>query len=159
HRLPHGHQVGVGLPRRGSCSRSCRRLLDAAVGVRDRRPAVNVVLLCLGVWLLLTPSRWRLRLTGRGRPLVKPQDAAALLAGLGMFVVIGGVWGVLCGVAAGLASRGILERLGDHVPKDTDQVLRLAPEAVDCLAACVAAGAPLWSAMSVVGRCFTGPVG
>jgi len=120
---------------------------------------VNVVLLCLGVWLLLTPSRWRLRLTGRGRPLVKPQDAAALLAGLGMFVVIGGVWGVLCGVAAGLASRGILERIGDHVPKDTDQVLRLAPEAVDCLAACVAAGAPLWSAMSVVGRCFTGPVG
>ena len=95
---------------------------------------------------------------GRGRPLVKPQDAAALLAGLGVFVVIGGVWGSLrCRRRTRLP--GILERIGDHVPKDTDQVLRLAPEAVDCLAACaMPAAGRRWSAMSVVRRCFTGPV-
>lgn len=120
---------------------------------------MSVALLCLGAWWLLAPSRRRLRRGPRQSWPVSGRDAASALAGVGALVVIGGLWGVLCGAAVGLGTRWLLRRVGDDAPRRREQLLRLVPEAVECLAACVAAGAPLWSAMNVVAESFAGPVG
>lgn len=120
---------------------------------------MSVALLCLGAWLFLSPSRGRLVRRSRSRSPVSARDAASVLAGIGVLAVVGGMWGLLGAAAVGLGARWALGRVGDHGGQEREQVLRLAPEAVECLAACVAAGAPLWSAMSVVADSFGGPVG
>lgn len=120
---------------------------------------MSLVLLCLGAWLSVTASRGRLERGRRRRVPVSGRDVAAAVAGVGVLVVIGGMWGLVWGIAVGAGVRWALARMGDDGPQRREELLRFAPEAVECLAACVAAGAPLWPAMEVVARSFTGPVG
>lgn len=120
---------------------------------------MSLVLLCLGVWLLFTASRTRIVAGRRHRLPVSGPDGASVLAGLGVLVLLGGMPGMVWGAAVVVAVRWALRRVSGGAPHQRGQVLRLAPEAVECLAACMAAGAPLWVAMSVVAESFPGPVG
>ncbi|HQR80573.1 MAG TPA: type II secretion system F family protein [Actinomycetota bacterium] len=120
---------------------------------------MSVVLLCVGCWLLL-PARSRGRLPrSPGRRLgLTASDSAAAFAGLGVAVLLGGPLGMGLGIAAAWALRQGLNRLADGGGARREELARQAPEAIDCLASCLAAGAPLWSAMPVVADAFGDPV-
>jgi pilus assembly protein TadC len=117
-----------------------------------------LILIGIGLFLLApTVSRARLtarlgRAAGRGRAV-----EAAVLLGVGVAVVVGGLVGVASGVAAGLATRWALSRMGSGDGGRSKELARQAPDAVDCLAACLAAGADLWTAMEVVADAFGEP--
>lgn len=134
-------------------------LLDASSRVRDRGTPVSVVLLCFGVWLLFTASRGRVLAVHGHRPTVSGPLAASLLAGVGTVLLLGGPWGLACGVAVAVGARWLLRRLSRGESPRHEQVVRIAPEAVECIAACVAAGAPLWAAMSSVAGSVRGSDG
>ena len=122
--------------------------------------AAAALLIAAGVWLLLPQgSRRRIPIAAGNRSLPKT-DFAAAVAGVGIAAVVGGPIGIAIGALAGLAVRWGLSRLDteDHQAR-RDQLLRQAPDAVDCLASCLAAGSPLWPAMRVVGAAFGDPVG
>lgn len=120
---------------------------------------MSVVLLCLGLWLIL-PVSSRRRLPRRpGRELgLSAADAAAAVAGLGLAVVLSSPLGVALGIGVAWALRYVLVRLADTGAARREDLARQAPEAIDCLASCLAAGAPLWSAMPVVADAFGEPV-
>ncbi|HRY08742.1 MAG: type II secretion system F family protein [Actinobacteria bacterium] len=119
---------------------------------------MSLLLLCLGWWLLMAPSRGRIGRPGRrGFPL-RGRDAAALIAGVGVVALVGGPGGLALGAAIGLAARWLLGRVGGEDSGRRERLLRQAPDAVECLAACVTAGAPLWAAMEVVADSFGGPI-
>ncbi len=120
---------------------------------------MSLVLLCLGVWLLFTASRGRVLSGLRHRPTVSGPLAASLLAGVGTLLLLGGLWGVACGAAVAVGARWLLRRLSRGESPRHQHVGRIAPEAVECIAACVAAGAPLWASMSSVADSFAGPMG
>lgn len=120
---------------------------------------MTVLLIAAGVWLLMpTGSRRRIPLATRSRALPMT-DFAAAFAGLGSALFVGGLAGVAVGVLVGFGARWGLSRLSteDHKAQ-RDALLRQAPDAVDCLASCLAAGAPLWSAMRVVADAFGEPM-
>lgn len=118
----------------------------------------GLVLIGVGLFLLApTPSRPRLkqkstRAQSRGRP-----TEAAVVLGVGVAVVVGGFGGVALGVAFGLMTRWALSRIGSGDGGRAKHLARQAPDAVDCLAACLAAGADLWTAMEVVADAFGEP--
>lgn len=121
---------------------------------------LGVLLVGLGVGLAWSGSaRRRLPVaqTAVARQSRGPQ-LAAVVAAVGIGVLVGGLWGVLLGCAVGVGAWHILRRFrGDQGP-DRDALSRQAPDAVDCLASCLAAGAPLWSAMRVVAAAFGQPL-
>jgi Flp pilus assembly protein TadB len=117
-------------------------------------------LVAAGTWLLMPgSSRRRVPVTAgpaRGLPVM---DLAAVAVALGVAVVVGGVLGIALGLATGVVAHVGLPRLSTEDRKAArEAVLRQAPDALDCLAACLAAGAPLWSAMRVVGQAFGDPI-
>lgn len=122
--------------------------------------ALAALLIAAGVWLLIPPgSRRRIPIAARSRSLPKT-DFAAAVAAVAIALLFGGLAGVALGATAGLALRWGLTRLDteDHRAR-RDELLRQAPDAVDCLASCLAAGSPLWPAMRVVAGAFGDPVG
>lgn len=120
---------------------------------------MSVLLVCAGLWLVLPASSRRRLLTSRGpRSRLQAADWAALLAGVGVALLIGGLWGILLGAAAAAGSRMGLLRLSAQDPRVREELARQAPDAVDCLASCLAAGAPLWTSMGVVADAFGDPI-
>ncbi len=121
---------------------------------------IAVLLVGLGVWLGW-PVSARARLPSvrprADRASRAPQFAAAMAA-VGVAVVVGGPLGAALGVGVGLAAWQVLRRLSAEQGVDRDALSRQAPDAVDCLASCLAAGAPLWSAMRVVAVAFGEPL-
>jgi Flp pilus assembly protein TadB len=120
---------------------------------------VLVVLLAAGVWLLMPAgSRRRLPLPTRSRHL-PINDLAGVSVGLGVALLVGGLVGVAVGLAVGVAARVVVGRLSTEDDAERVEALfRQAPDAVDCLASCLAAGAPLWTALRVVAQAFGDPV-
>ncbi len=117
-----------------------------------------LLLLAAGVWLSVPPSsRHRLALRGPQRPSRLP-ELAALVLGLAAALVIGGPMGIALGVVLGAAARAALHRISPNDTEGRDALARQAPDAVDCLASCLGAGAPLWSAMRVVAAAFGEPL-
>ena len=122
--------------------------------------AIAALFIAVGVWLLLpTGSRRRIPIAAGSQSLPKA-DYIAAFAGLAVATLMGSPVGIVLGFAAGLGLRWGFGRLGteDHKARQ-DEILRQAPDAVDCLASCLAAGAPLWPAMRVVAEAFGEPVG
>ncbi|MEZ5184320.1 MAG: type II secretion system F family protein [Candidatus Nanopelagicales bacterium] len=121
---------------------------------------LSVVLVCAGAWLLV-PGRSRGRLAsarrGRGSAVAAP-DLAAVLGGIGAALLIGGLVGLGVGVVVALGARVGLRRLSTVDPEVAEDLARQAPDAVDCLASCLAAGAPLWSGIAVVADAFGDPI-
>ena len=118
--------------------------------------------LVLGAVLLLVTSahnaRARLGLQA-DRRAVRPADAAAVLLAAGVLVLVGGLRGVVLSASAGLATSVLLRRLVTAQRREERAVARQAADAVDCLAACLRAGAPVWAALPVVADAFGGPMG
>lgn len=85
-------------------------------------------------------------------------DMAAVVAGIGVALFVGGIVGLGLGILIGLGARIGLRRLSTVDPKVAEDLARQAPDAVDCLASCLSAGAPLWSAMGVVADAFGDPI-
>lgn len=120
---------------------------------------VGLLLLAVGVWLMWpAPSRGRLSTSPTGRPS-HTRDLAAGVLGLGVAVLVSGFWGICLGLGVGFAARWGLHRIGPDQKPVREALARQAPDAVDCLASCLAAGAPLWSAMPVVATAFGDPIG
>lgn len=120
-----------------------------------------VVLVAGGAALLVTRSggaRRRLGLVRNSRAVAGHDMAAALLA-LGVFAVLGGVTGAVAGLCAGAAARTGLALLERRRPPEDPALQRQAADAVDCLAACLRAGVPVWAALAAVSRAFDDPIG
>lgn len=118
-----------------------------------------LLLLTAGTWLWFLPgASVRLPAAPSTRRSPTALDMAAMAAGLAAALLVGGVSGVLVGIAIGVVSRMVLSRLPSEEKTDGEDVARRAPDAVDCLAACLAAGSPLWPAMVVVGEAFGEPL-
>jgi len=119
---------------------------------------VSVLLLCVGAILLIAPSS-RARVVRKTRgPGVDAPTAAAAVAAVGVVALVGRWWGLPLGLAAGWFSRRLLQRLAAAQTAEREALLRQAPDAVDCLASCLAAGAPLWTGMTVTADAFGEPV-
>jgi Flp pilus assembly protein TadB len=120
---------------------------------------VSVWLLCVGAWLALPGDSLR-RLPRRPSrlPRVSGADAAAGVAAVAVALIVGGLTGWLIGIAAAVVIRVVLGRLSDEEPSRRDDLARQVPDAVDCLASCLAAGAPLWPAAAVVADAFGDPI-
>lgn len=120
---------------------------------------VGLLLLAAGVWLMSpTSSRGRLS-AARSHGAATIRDVAALMLGLGVAVLVSGFWGICVGLGVGFAARWGLHRIRPDQKPEREALARQAPDAVDCLASCLAAGAPLWSAMPVVAAAFGDPIG
>jgi hypothetical protein len=120
---------------------------------------VSLLLLGLGLWWLLPmPSRRRLAGGRRARVPWSGRDAAAALAGIAVVVLLESALGVLVGLGLGVGVRWVLGHIGPDPRPRRDALARQAPDAVDCLASCLAAGATLWSALPVVADSFGEPV-
>lgn len=120
--------------------------------------AIGWLMLAAGAWLFTgAPGARRLGLSsGHGR--LEGSDLAGLAAGFGVMAVAGGLTGVVLGIGAGIGARWVLTRLSTDDPVDVDALMRQAPDAVDCLASCLSAGASLWVSMQVVAGAFGDPV-
>ncbi|MEU9137120.1 type II secretion system F family protein [Streptomyces sp. NPDC048404] len=140
------------------------------------------VLVC-GVLLVGTPARWlgtvrrARRVRGRLAALLLPEPASSPprhqvrdygrrwlpLVGVGCagWVLIGGVVGVLVGLAAGFGVRWWLRRRNPAPAEEYDMasVARQLPLAADLVGACIAAGASPVAAAHAVGEALGGPVG
>jgi hypothetical protein len=136
-------------------------VLDASSGVRGSRHTCERGCCCaFGVWLLVHREPG----TGAGsaRPPAdreRPPGGIPARRSWHLLLLLGGPWGLACGVAVAVGARWLLRRLSRGESPRHEQVVRIAPEAVECIAACVAAGAPLWAAMSSVADSFAGPMG
>lgn len=106
------------------------------------------------------PVRSRARLPGSGgrRGRIRAPEAAAVVGGLGAAVLVGGLAGLFVGTVVAVAARFVLTRLAADDSARREALARQAPDAVDCLASCVAAGAPVWTGMIVVADAFGEPV-
>ncbi|MEU9994333.1 type II secretion system F family protein [Streptomyces sp. NPDC050848] len=118
---------------------------------RERRTRKRIEAL-----LEIEPARGR-RWFGSGCPLWLRTWAAPLGAAAVGWALIGGVLGVVAGVAAGWGVRRWSAR---RVPATGDEeAVRQLPLAADLLAACASAGAGPGEAAEAVGRSLSGPVG
>ncbi|MGW1069003.1 type II secretion system F family protein [Streptomyces aureus] len=140
------------------------------------------VLVC-GALLIGSPARWlgtvrrarkaRRRLAELLVPAAAPTPRRPEMRGyarqwlplLGVmcagWVLVGGLVGVLVGLAAGVGVRWWLRRRNPVPPKEYDVTLaaRQLPLAADLVAACIAAGASPVAAAHAVGEALGGPVG
>ncbi|MFD4552335.1 type II secretion system F family protein [Streptomyces sp. NPDC058466] len=105
-----------------------------------------------------TPARRRFEVRGAGRRWLPV--AGVVCAG---WVLVGGLAGVLVGLAAGLGVWRWRRRLGPGSGQaeayDTARATRQVPLAADLVAACIAAGAGPVVAAQAVGEALGGPVG
>jgi Flp pilus assembly protein TadB len=86
--------------------------------------------------------------------------AAALVLGVGLWVLIGGPAGVVVGAMAGVGAVWALGRVGDDGGARFGQELSAqAPDGADMLAACVASGASLERASAEVATAIGGAMG
>lgn len=121
---------------------------------------LSVLLLGAGAWLLVpSPSSGRLAISGTRTRRLRGPDLAAIAAGVGIAVLLGGVLGAVLGVIVAVAARAGLRAVPADTSDDAEELSRQAPDAVDCLAACMAAGAPLWPAITGVAQAFGEPLG
>lgn len=119
----------------------------------------GLIVLAVGVWLAWPgSSRRRLPMPPGPTPRPRGPDLAAVVAGVAVAVGLGGGMGVVWGVAVGLAARLLLRRLDATDRSGAEDIARQAPDAVDCLASCLAAGAPLWPAVRSVADAFGDPL-
>lgn len=84
---------------------------------------------------------------------------AAVAAGLGTAVLVGGVAGLVAGIVAAVACRHVLSRLEPRAVRSARR--RTAadlPAAADLLAACLLAGAPMIDAAEAVADALDGPL-
>ncbi|MFE4698064.1 type II secretion system F family protein [Streptomyces sp. NPDC056738] len=140
------------------------------------------VLVC-GVLLIGSPARWlgtvrrvrrvRGRLAALMLPEPEPPPRRHEVRGFGRrwlpllgvvcagWVLVGGLGGVLAGLAAGFAVRRWLRRRNAALPEEYDvaSATRQLPLAADLVAACIAAGASPVAAAQAVGEALGGPVG
>lgn len=120
---------------------------------------MSVWLLCVGLWLVLPGgSAGRLPRRPSRLPRVSGVDAASGLAAVAAGLLVGGLTGWLIGIAGAVVIRVVLARLSDEDPARREDLARQVPDAVDCLASCLAAGAPLWPAATVVADAFGDPI-
>jgi Flp pilus assembly protein TadB len=105
--------------------------------------------------LPLSPPR-----AGRAVPEPARRRAAAVLGGLGVAAVLGGVAGLLAAPVVAYALDHRIARLPARaeVRRDRHLVRRL-PVACDLLAACLAAGAPVHESVAAVAAAVGGPLG
>ncbi|MFD5518848.1 type II secretion system F family protein [Streptomyces sp. NPDC127066] len=140
------------------------------------------VLVC-GVLLVGSPARWlgtvrrARRVRGRLAALLLPEPAPprprrevrdysrrwlpVLGVGCAGWILIGGVVGVLVGLAAGFGVRWWLRRRNPASREECDvaSAARQLPLAADLVGACIAAGASPVAAAQAVGEALGGPVG
>lgn len=117
----------------------------------------GLVLLVLGVWLAWpASSRGRLRLSGRRRR-GRASDLAAVVVAVAVVAFVPNPIGLALAVGIGALARTGLRRLDRVDTAQRDALTRQAPDAVDCLASCLVAGAPLWPAMKGVAGAFGEP--
>ncbi|MGW2015492.1 type II secretion system F family protein [Streptomyces sp. NPDC001927] len=95
---------------------------------------------------------------GSGCPPWLRTWAAPLAAAALGWALVGGVPGILAGIAAGLGVRRWSARRAP-VTGDEDETVRQLPLAADLLAACASAGAGPGEAAEAVGRSLGGPLG
>lgn len=118
-----------------------------------------LLLLAVGAWLWLpVSSTARLGVPTPSRRSLRGADVAAVSAGLGVAVLMGGLWGAVLGVLVGVGARIGLGMVPADGSDDDVELARQMPDAVDCLAACLAAGAPLWSSITGVAEAFGDPL-
>lgn len=123
----------------------------------------------LAVALAMPPcSERRLKalIGGSGEPLAAPRrqlrtaaagPSAAVLAAVATWAVVGGLMGAAAAVSVGLVAHQALRVAAQHSAAAPDAVLvRDAPLALDLLAACLAAGAPIPGALTGVGEAVGG---
>lgn len=125
---------------------------------------VIAALAAAAAWLVMAPSAHaRLRRVlpapapTRQRQLPMPVLASCGL-GLGVTVLMSSTWGAMLGIAAGLLAFSLLGRLESRAARD--RRLRLArqlPDVCDLLAATLASGAPVHSAITAVATASGAP--
>ena len=82
---------------------------------------------------------------------------ASLLAGVGVWALLGGVLGVLVGLAVVIVGPRLLVRLETaSARRERLALIRAAPLVADLLAASLAAGVPLERAVPVIARALDG---
>ncbi|MEV0453219.1 type II secretion system F family protein [Streptomyces sp. NPDC050600] len=96
------------------------------------------------------------------RPSLPPRLrawAVPCAAGLGGWVLIGGVPGLAAGIATAWALRWLRTRRAAGAAPEDPEIVRQLPLAADLLAACASAGAGPGESAEAVGRSLGGPVG
>ena len=124
--------------------------------------AVAVVLIAGATWLLVPdPPEPRLqRLLPPDRPQRRPVDRresltilAGLVAAVGVWLMVGAVWGVVPAVATATLVPRLVRRLESRGARERRQALeRQAPLIADLLAATLSSGAPMRPALAAVGE-------
>ena len=150
---------------------------DAGNGDADVVSALGTAVLAgLSVAVALAPAQHRARLAavvpvGSGAApaaVARPRrpgsgrapQLACVCAGLGLALLIGGVFGALAGLLLALAGPTGLARLEPRsVRQDRERFAADLPLALDLLAACLAGGAALVPALRVVAEAVSGPCG
>jgi len=95
------------------------------------------------------------RATTRQLPLA---DLAAISLGLGIAVLLASSWGMVLGLLAAVITRRLTSRLESREARDRRrQLQRQLPSVCDLLAATLASGAPLLSAVSAVAKASDPP--
>jgi Flp pilus assembly protein TadB len=102
-----------------------------------------------GAVLLWSPARPARRTTAAGAARWRPGPrSAALVAGIALVLLVGGGTGVLLGIAGGATVLVVTSRLESRSQMARREALeRQAPLVVDLVAACLASGAPLLTAV------------
>lgn len=85
--------------------------------------------------------------------------AVPCAAGVGGYVLIGGVPGLVAGIGTAWALRWLRARRPSAATPDEAETIRQLPLAADLLAACASAGAGPGESAEAVGRSLGGPVG
>lgn len=119
---------------------------------------IGLLLVAAGAWLMI-PAGSGGRVRSARRASLPLLDIAAVVAGAGVALLIPGPFGILCGLVVGVLARLGLRRIRPDDGPRREELDRQAPDAVDCLASCLAAGVPLWPALHVVADAFGGPIG
>ncbi|MDO8731350.1 MAG: type II secretion system F family protein [Actinomycetota bacterium] len=85
-------------------------------------------------------------------------DLAAIALGIGIAVLLASFWGIVLGLLAVIVTRRFTSRLESRQARDRrTQLERQLPSVCDLLAATLASGAPLLSALSAVARASAYP--
>jgi Flp pilus assembly protein TadB len=148
------HSLGMA----GSATAGVIAVVLALVELRRGRSTAHRVRGVLGA---PRPARVPGRRRGKARALMRDWGPA-VVAGLGVGMVVGGPAGCLAGVVAGLGTRVWLVRRRrvdrartEEESADPSEL----PLCADLMAACLAAGATPGEAAAAVGRCLGGPLG
>lgn len=132
-----------------------RRLVGAHAAPGRSTPAGSVTTGAQDAWQ--SPDVHR---KARGSPGARHlRSAAPLLAAAGVVAAAPSVLGLLLAAGAGASARFLLRRLAAREVRGAPARAVDLPPVLDLLAACLAAGAPLRSALAVVGEAAPPPLG